>query len=75
MRGLSPLELQGLTHMVDDPDYDACGNNDDPFIAAWDACVDRGLATYWVDDEEVARWDINDLGRLALRVHEAVQSR
>jgi hypothetical protein len=75
MRGLSELELRGLTNMVEDPDYDACGNDDDPLIPAWNSCVDRGLAAYWIDGEAAERWDINDLGRLALRVHHAVTSR
>lgn len=69
MRGLSALELHGLTDMIARPDHHA--DDDDPIAEAWDACAERGLAAYR-DDGEVEYWEVNDLGRLALRVHQAV---
>jgi hypothetical protein len=72
MRGLSEVELRGLVHMSASPDYEAADG--DPLKQCWDACVERGLAVY-ADDGEWETWTINDLGRLALRVHHAVTSR
>lgn len=69
MRGLSELELRGLVNLATEPDYTA--EDDDPLIDAWIACVDRGVATYY--DQNGWRYcNANDLGRLALRVHQAV---
>lgn len=70
MRGLSELELEGLTNMLAAPGYTAV-DDVDPLVRAWDACVERGVASY-TDDGEWETWTINDLGRLALRVHQAV---
>lgn len=70
MRSLSPIELAALVNMASFPDYDAA--DDDPLEPGWNACVERGLATYTVtyDVEWTTRtWQINDLGRLALRIH------
>lgn len=70
MRALSPMEIEGL---VDLSGPDGLVDEDDPIEEAWNACVGRGLATYR-ENASGRFWDINDLGRLALRVHLAVTS-
>lgn len=72
MRGLSELELRGLVDLIHAPDYTV--EPDDPIIGAWQACLDRGLATCVDHGDGYLSWDPNDLGRLALRVHQAVNS-
>lgn len=72
MRGLSALELRELVELIDESEYTV--EFDDPIVASWQACFDRGLATCALEDDGCLRWDANDLGRLALRVHQAANS-
>lgn len=67
MRSLSPTELNALVNMATDPDY-VIRRDDDPILDGCRACHDRGLTSYRFDGLD-EYWDINDLGRLALRVH------